>query len=182
MTGSDGKGQGKGGAALGVLLILLGTLFLVEQLIDLSFIYFTWPLFILAPGAFLVFMGLLSKNGSVNWMVISGSLAAVTGLILLYQNSTGHWQSWAYVWPLIFPGSVGAGKLISGLVKGREDEVKSGRGLLLWGAIIFFAGLAFFEFVVGISGYGIKNIGRYWPVILIVLGIWIIFNNIRSWK
>lgn len=177
---SDGKGRGKGGMAPGVLLILLGTLFLVDQLFDISFVYFTWPLFIILPGAALIITGLLSRSGSGDWMVISGSLASATGFILLYQNSTGHWQSWAYAWPLVFPGSVGAGKFMAGLIKGREDAVRSGRGLMFWGVIIFLAGLVFFEFLVGISGYGIKNIGRYWPVILIALGLWLIFKNIRS--
>ena len=38
-------------------------------------------------------------------LAIAGSIVTVSGLILLIQDATAHYESWAYAWALVFPGA-----------------------------------------------------------------------------
>jgi hypothetical protein len=89
----------------GGLIILLGVLLLIDRAIPGSLGLFTWPVLILAVGAvfFLTGMGTPASG-----LVIPGTIVAGIGGILFWQNITGRWFSWAYVWTLI-PGFVGLG-------------------------------------------------------------------------
>lgn len=100
-----------GQIALAIGLIGLGILFLVGQLLGISLIGWLWPFFVITPGVlFFVVMALGGKDAS--GFAIPGSIITTVGLILFYQNLTGHWASWAYAWALIFPTAVGAGMMI----------------------------------------------------------------------
>lgn len=50
-------------------------------------------------------------------MAVPACIVGGIGGLLLWQNATGEWQSWAYAWTLI-PGFVGVGTLLSGLLGG----------------------------------------------------------------
>ena len=56
-----------------------------------------------------------------------------TGLILLYQNSTGRWQTWAYIWAL-YPVFLGLGLMFLGRRTDDEGTRRAGRGFVTWGA------------------------------------------------
>ena len=47
---------------------------------------------------------------------IAGSIVTTVGSVLLYQQTTGHWESWAYAWALVGPGAAGLGMLVYGLL------------------------------------------------------------------
>ncbi|MCR4426430.1 MAG: hypothetical protein NUW23_09615 [Firmicutes bacterium] len=161
----------KGNAAIGSILVAAGVLILIGQRMNIDFARILWPFFVIVPGAILFVTGLVAgKSG--RWLSIFGSMGGVTGLLLLYQNSTGYWESWAYAWALVVPGAVGFGQLVHAAFSGDRDAAKLGANLGLAGAIIFLAGAVFFELIVGISGFGRFGLGRYlFPVGLIVLGV-----------
>jgi hypothetical protein len=92
----------------GSLLILLGILLIIDRLFPDSVHLFSWPLIILAVGA-LFFAGGFGTGAP--GLVIPGTILAGIGGILFWQNATGRWFSWAYVWTLI-PGFVGLGLLV----------------------------------------------------------------------
>lgn len=171
-----------GSLVLGVLLVLLGVLFLFGQFIDLVFGldlgHYTWPLFILLPGIILFVLAFTVREERGLPLAILGSMISTTGLLLAYQNFTNHWTSWAYAWALIAPTSIGLGKALFGAVKGRSLDVRNGLRMAGIGLVIFLAGAVFFELALGISGFGIGLSGWCWPVLLIGLGVLLLVMNL----
>lgn len=151
------------------VLIGLGILLLVGQLLHVRLERFLWPLFILVPGVALLLIGLGSKAKGGEGLTIAGTIVTVVGSLLMYQNLTNHWQSWAYAWALVGPTGAGLGQLIYGSLRGQPKAVKSGLGTMRVGLIMFGVGFVFFELVIGISGFGLGNIG--WPVAIIGAGL-----------
>jgi hypothetical protein len=92
----------------GLLVILLGILILVDRILPVHIGLFSWPLIVLGVGAAFFLGGFGTRALG---LVIPGTIIAGIGGILLWQNSTGRWFSWAYVWTLI-PGFVGLGLLV----------------------------------------------------------------------
>jgi hypothetical protein len=62
--------------------------------------------------------------------------------------------------------------LLYGALHGRDDLQTVGRRLATIGLLLFVAGFAFFELVLGISGFGLGAWG--WPILLIGLGVFIL--------
>jgi hypothetical protein len=157
---------------VGIILILVGVLFLLAQLfpslaINLN-ISQQWPLIIVSVGGLLLLSALLGTPS----LAIPGSIVAGIGGILYVQNLTNTWDSWAYIWTLI-PGFVGIGMLISGLLGHRRRSMwREGSRLLLISFVLFFVFAAFFN--------GLGSFGRYWPVLLIVAGLWMVWPRRRS--
>jgi hypothetical protein len=154
----------------GVLLILLGIWFLMVQLVpglgDWMQFTLTWPWIIIGVGIFLLFMGLLVGEPG---MAVPACVVGGIGCLLLYQNTSGNWESWAYAWTLI-PGFVGVGVLLSGILDGHFRSALSSGGSLLMISLILF--LIFGSF------FGLPLLGDYWPVLLILLGFWLLFKTI----
>lgn len=161
--------------AAGVTLVVVGILLLVGRIFGISLGRFLWPFYIIVPGV-LLFVFALAARDAGEGLAIAGSIVTMVGLVLLYQNSTDHWQSWAYAWALVAPTSIGLGQMVYGSLKGREHVVKSGLGLAKVGGIIFVVAAVFFELVIGISGFGYVG----WPVLLIVAGVLLLLRNLLS--
>lgn len=159
---------------VGMVLVGLGLLFLVAQLFNVNVMHFTWPFFVIVPGL-LFFVGMMLGGKDAGGLAIPGSIITTTGLILLYQNTFNHWQSWAYAWALIFPTSVGFGIMTMGAWGGQPSAYRHGKRMAGWGVAIFAAGIVFFEFVLNISGFGYSVIGKVaGPTLLIALGLYLI--------
>lgn len=144
----------------GMFLILLGLLFLVREIAPQYFQFWEWPFFIVGLGFIFLFWALLSSTGG---LAVPGSILAGIGGILYYQNMTGDWESWSYIWALI-PGFVGMGVIIGGLIdKNFKESIGAGLTLFLISAILLFSfGAAF-----GLD----PEITQYWPALLIALGL-----------
>jgi hypothetical protein len=152
--------------AVGVLLLVLGVYFLAAQFFpalgDWIDIEFSWPLIVIGVGLLLLIIGLLSGEPD---MAVPAFVVGGIGCILYYQNNTGNWESWAYAWTLI-PGFVGLGILGSAALGGSErGNVSNGLWLLLISAVLF---LIFSSFL-----GGPELLGDYWPILLILLGVWL---------
>lgn len=164
-----------GSSALGIVFIVLGAFFLLAQFLDIDLGRFTWPFFIIIPGI-LVFVFALATGGATGeGIAIFGSVVTVTGLLLLYQNTFNHFESWAYAWALVAPTSVGLGRMIYGSLKGNQNSVQAGLKLASIGGVIFLVGFVFFELVIGISGFGLGGIGM--PILLVGLGALLLLRN-----
>lgn len=174
-TGNGNRRSGSVSLVLGSILVIVGVLFIVGQLLNIRLEHFIWPLYIIVPGILLFIFALTTEGSGSEALVILGSIVTMVGIILLYQNTFNHYESWAYAWALI-PFSVGMGQIIYGWIKGREFMVMNGRRLVSIGLVIFLIGAVFFELIIGISGFGL---GIYaWPVLLIGLGVLVL---LRSW-
>lgn len=158
---------------LGILMILAGGGLLVVRVYPplakwLAF-DFLWPAYIIAAGALLLILGLLS--GAVA-MAVPAAVVAGIGGIFYWQVVRDDWSSWAYLWTLI-PGFVGVGVVLEGIFKGKTREgLRRGLNLIVTslGLYILFAFLA---------GEG-RAFQVYWPLLLIFLGLWLILRSSRS--
>jgi hypothetical protein len=156
--------QKRSGIGFAVLLILIGVVALIYQLVpglqDLIDLTFDWPVFIIGFGLFLLVLGLLVGAPG---MAVPAMIFAGIGGLLYWQNATGNWESWAYVWTLI-PGFVGLGVFISELLEGKvASAIQGGGWLMLISLIMFLIFSSFFG--------GPEWIGPYWPALIILVGI-----------
>ena len=157
--------------AAGLVLILLGAWFLAVQFVPglraWMNIEYSWALIIVGVGVLLLVIGLLT---GVAGLAVPACIVGGVGGLLHWQNATGNWESWAYAWALI-PGFVGAGIVLSGLLGGEvRQSVRAGGRLILISLVLFAVFGSFF----GALGL----VGRYWPVLLIALGLLILIQSL----
>ncbi|NLE75416.1 MAG: hypothetical protein GX605_01525 [Chloroflexi bacterium] len=155
----------------GLVLVLLGLAFLAGQLLpglaDWLQIEASWPLIVVAVGGGLLLIGLVT---GVPDMAVPACLVGGIGLLLYWQNATGNWASWAYAWALI-PGFAGVGVILRGLLNGETaDGLREGGSTILVSLIMF----AIFASFLG----GPNWLQPYWPVLLIVLGVWMLVRPV----
>lgn len=141
--------------ALGAILVLVGLLLFVGQTVDVGFGDLGWPLWVVGAGVAILLVGLLIVPETP--VVVGGTVVTSVGLVLLYQNSTDHWESWAYAWALVGPAASGLGMAVWGARRGDAGAVRGGIWGLLGGLAFFAVGFIFFEGIIGISG-------RAWPL------------------
>ncbi len=172
------KTMKKGNLVGGTLLLILGIVFLLGQILDIHLGSYVWPFMVIVPGVILFFLALSVEEEIGKALAIAGGIVTMVGLILLVQSITGFWASWSYAWALVAPTAAGLGLWLFGAIKERTDLVKSGKALTRVGLIIFVIAAVFFEFVIGVNGH---SLGRYGlPLLLIVLGIFLLVRNVRS--
>ncbi|MBW8010380.1 MAG: hypothetical protein FVQ83_03940 [Chloroflexi bacterium] len=162
----------RGSLTVGVLLILLGSWFLAVKLIpgleDWAEAFAEWPAWIIAFGLLFLVAGIV---GGVPDLAVPAAIISGIGGILLYQARSGEWDTWAYAWALI-PGFVGVGVLVANLLKGKfKIAIREGGGAIVTSLVLFtiFAGLLY-QYVEGPEI--LEEITVYWPVALILLGVW----------
>lgn len=178
-SGEPGRGGRLASLAFGAAFILFGLLLLVGQLLHIDLGGLLWPFFIIVPGLVLFLAAVLASGKAGEPMAIVGSIIMMIGGILLFQNVTGLWATWAYAWALIAPTSIGLGLLVWGAIKGHPDKVKEGLNLAGVGFVIFLVAAAFFELVIGISGFGLGPLAL--PFLLIGLGVLLVIVNLVRW-
>jgi hypothetical protein len=156
-------------ANIAVVLIIVGAVFLLGELFNFR-IGWLWPFFILVPGVLLLAIAFRRDNVNVG-AAIPGALLTTLGLIFLYQQSTGHWESWAYIWALM-PLSVGGALYLAGVRNDDPEATTNGLQMMRVFGIIFIAGLVLFELLIfdrgGFAGY-------FLPIALIIAGAGILW-------
>jgi hypothetical protein len=183
MTDESGGKRALSAASLvvGGGLILLGILFFIGQFFDLAFGInlgrFAWPFFVIIPGVVLFLSAFFLAPGSGKGLAIAGSIVTMTGAILLIQNATGLWSTWAYAWALIFPTSIGLGLLLYGLLRGQADTLRTGINMAVIGSGILLVGLFFFEGLIGLSGFNLGLGSLFLPIFFIGLGVLVLLLN-----
>jgi hypothetical protein len=121
----------RGSLVGGFILILIGILILLNQ-IGVGFGFqLSWPLILVGMGLLFILFGAIFGIGG---LAVPGSILGGLGLIFYYQDYTGDFSSWAYMWALI-PGFVGVGVLISGIIN--PGTGKGGWSLIAISAILF---------------------------------------------
>jgi hypothetical protein len=126
----------------------------------------------------MLLMGLSGFDPS-RGLIFPGTIVTTIGLILLYQNTTAHWESWAYAWALI-PASVGLARALYAAATGQTRGTHGGLSMALFFVLIFAVGFAFFEGVLRISGRDFGALGQYgFPLALIAAGVWMLVARMR---
>ncbi len=161
---------------LGIVLILAAGWLIATQADPalarlIPMLPFDWPMWVILSGATLLVIGLLVGAPG---MAIPACIVAGIGGILYYQNATGNWQSWAYLWTLV-PGFVGIGSILAGLLgEDFKSSVRHGLNTLIISAILFaIFGTIFNAWYI----FGVNSV--YIPITLLCLGgIWLIGRGV----
>lgn len=153
----------------GALLIAFGLLSLAGQFIRGVDWGALWPFIIIVIGA-LFFIAMFSGGKSTAGFAVPGSIVGGIGLVLLFQNITGHWESMAYFWTLIIM-FVGVGIYIMGWYGENVEQKKSGAGVMKVGFILFVVFGALFESI--FSSFS----NMIFPILLILLGGYLVLTR-----
>jgi hypothetical protein len=167
-----------GTALLGILLITVGIFFFIGQWLNIDWAAATWPFYVIAPGLALMAWGLTQRDGS--GLTVAGSIVTMVGLVLLYQNTTGSWESWAYAWALVGPGGSGLGMLLYGTRSGNRKMARDGFWQILVAIGLFVAGFIFFEGIIGISGERLPLPEWLLPVAVIAIGLLVLVRGFTA--
>ena len=169
-----------GRLALGVVLVLVGVGWLAARILDVTLDIrgVFWPWLVVIPGVAILVASFVSSRGRT--LAMFGAVITSIGLLLVYQNATGNWASWAYGWALVGPAGSGAGRWLHGRVRGVPDEVVAGRRMVLVGLALALVGFAFFEGVLGLT-LDLGEVGDFLlPLLLIVLGVALLLRRRRG--
>lgn len=158
-----------GALIAGTILILFGLMALAGQVFRSVDWGFLWPFLVIGFGA-LFFVAMFAGGRQAAAFAIPGSIVAGIGLVLLFQNMTGHWESMSYFWTLIIM-FVGLGIYIMGRYGGNEDQKASGARVMKVGFILFIIFGAFFEMI--FSSFG----NMIFPILLILLGGYLVLSR-----
>src|SRR5512147_1419350 len=156
---------------LGLLLVLIGIWLVVSRQVPAIQNWlddnFAWPMWTIGAGVLVLLIGLITGAPG---MAVPAAIIAGVGGILYYQNATGNWDSWSYMWTL-FPGFVGVGTILAGLLgENTRQNLVHGLNLIVISAALFLIFASFFG--------GLSILGPYGPaIILIALGIYILLRG-----
>lgn len=169
----------------GVLLLTLGLLLLLGRSFQLNLfnLFENWnapyPIYIIVIGIFLMIIGLI---GGVQRQMVSltivGSIVLVSGGILAFHQATNSYQTWAYLWALVFPGSIGLALSLQSITSHDLRQRKTGLNMIGVALLITMVGWSFFEGGIQLSGYelsGLANIAG--PMLLIGAGVWLLLGR-----
>jgi hypothetical protein len=108
-------------------------------------------------------------------MAIPASIVSGIGLILYYQNASGNWASWAYMWALI-PGFVGIGIILAAILgRGGWGRAREGLDLMLTSLLLYALFATIFIPLFG----GPSLLGPYGPAALFILaGLYVIIRGV----
>jgi hypothetical protein len=161
------------GVVLGGILIVIGVGVLAVRYLDIFSGAAIWPLFIIGPGLLMLVLGLFLPNTP---MLVGGCVVATIGGILAWQNQTGLWATWAWIWALL-PVASGIGSLLGGLRTGDRDERSSGLSQIVIGLSLLAIFYVFFEQFIGLSGGQLAIAEWVMPVLLVGLGLAILVRG-----
>ena len=167
-------GMARGGVIAGVLLVMLGLVLLINPVTGINPWAIIWPFCILVPGV-AFFAVALGGGRSTAPFAIPASILTTLGLILFYQNTFGYFQSWAYAWALLVPGSVGMGLFLMGYWGGHATVRQVGTYLAAAGLGLFISLAAIFEVGVFRSSLAAR-VG--WPLLLIAFGLTVVAGSV----
>ena len=158
---------------IGIILIIIGGWFLAAQfdvvpgLRDIMNIEYQWPLIIIGVGVFLFFLGLFIRAPGLS---VPACIVGGIGGLLYWTNSTENWEAWSYLWTLI-PGFVGVGILLATILGGQDKNgYREGIKLILISVVLLILFMLIF------SGQG--QFIKYWPILIVLAGAWILLQTI----
>ena len=162
---------------LGIGLIALGLGLVFLRITGPSLVSLLWPMWVLAPGAFALWMGFREERALLGW-AMPGAVVGGTGAILFLLNLTGHWEAWAYAWAL-YPIFVGGALYYTGKHNGDMEQIGAGERTARVGLAMLAGFGFFFEFLI-FGGLGVLT-GPLLPLVLVGGGaaLYVFRDNVR---
>jgi len=147
----------------GIILILLGVLFLLPRLgLDFGNL---WPTFVLVPGISLIVFYGFSKNKEKNVGLVIPIVILILSSIFLYYMAAVSWQGIDILWP-VFPFIVGLALYVFYYFGDRKLS-----GVFISANIL--AGFGILFLVLNLISY------NFWPLILVIGGMALILRSKR---
>jgi hypothetical protein len=173
MQQTMGRRSGAAPAVIGLILVGVGVAALVVRQLGIDFFEaigpLGWPFFVIVPGLILLVASIVPAAPKGAGFAVSGSVITVIGALLLYQTRTEHWESWAYAWALI-PLAGGVGTFLYGALTRSAGLITSGLWMAGISGVMLVVGAWFFEGIFA-GEMRFAEIGNWWPVVLIVVGV-----------
>jgi hypothetical protein len=164
----------RGRLLVGGILIVIGVAALAGQLIGVDLGESGWTIFVLGPGIAMLVIGFLIRGPGGVALSIVGGITTMTGVVLLYQELSGNWATWAYAWALVAPGGVGLGMFLSGIAQGDRELRENGGRVALVGIGLFIGFGLFFEGVLGLTTGRSLFDEPLLPAVLVIVGVAVI--------
>lgn len=156
-------------------LISAGVLMLVVNLLGINLMEFLWPAFIVGPGLLMLWPSYQSTSESqsgLSFLAVPGAITVAVGLLLFLMNIVNHFESWAYVWPLVVAAGA-AGYDYMHRFKESTTRAEKVHNFIRTMVITFMVLAVFFELLI------FKSLGSWWPLLLIGLGFYVYVKNRR---
>ena len=164
--------RGSSMAAIGSAILVIGAIAYFLEIASVDVASWLggsgWTLFVIVPGLALLVAAAFLKDGFALTTTVAGAVVTTVGALLLYQDQTAHYESWAYAWALI-PGSVGVALAVHGLRFHRSDLVSVGTRMIAVFGVLLLVGAWFFETIFR-TNRAPFDLGDNWPIVLIALG------------
>jgi len=159
----------------GLILVIVGGILLAGRLLPAWFTWLSWesnwPMIVIGVGLLFLVLGALTQTPP---LAVPAFIVGGIGGILYWQNLTGNWESWSYVWALI-PGFVGVGIIVSGLMAGTlRDSLREGLRTIVVSLVMF----AIFASFLGARDFG----GLLLPGLIVAAGVVILLDSILRRK
>jgi len=162
----------------GIVLVVIGVVFLLIRVVDVTIGSGSWPLWIIVPGLAMVAGSLAIPPRGGLGLAVPGTIIAIVGGILWVQDAYGLYATWAYAWALVAPTGPGLAMLVYGLVRGDRELAGDGFRTLLVGVGLFLGLAFFFEGVIGLSGHRIANLDEVLPYVVIGFGVLLLVSSL----
>lgn len=172
------QAQTPSGLVAGIVLVVIGVVFLLIRVVDVTIGSGSWPLWIIVPGLAMVAGSLAIPPRGGLGLAVPGTIIAIVGGILWVQDAYGLYATWAYAWALVAPTGPGLAMLVYGLVRGDRELAADGFRTLLVGIGLFLGFAFFFEGVIGLSGHRIANLDEVLPYVVIGFGVLLVVSSL----
>lgn len=177
-TSTSARRPDRGTLALGALLVIGGLLLFAGQQLGIGLDDLGWPMIVVTLGVVLFVLGMTVS--AEEGMVVGGVVVSTVGLVLLFQDRTGLWSTWAYAWALVGPAASGLGLLVWGARTANPRKLREGAWAFLGGLAMFLVGFLFFEGIVGLNDLGLNFPEWVLPVVVIGLGVVVLGRGLLS--
>lgn len=172
--------QPQAGLVAGVVLVIVGSLFLLGRVTSIALGPDAWPLWIIVPGIAMLAASLAIPPRGGLGLAIPGAIVTIVGLVLWVQATYDVYASWAYAWALVAPTGPGLGMLVYGLVRGEREIARDGLRTTLVGLGLFLGFALFFEGVIGLSGDRVAGLDQALPYVVIGLGVLLVVLSLTG--
>lgn len=168
---------------VGGVLFLLGGWLLLSRLAQVPFLRelmrsFSWPLAcITVPGIAACAIIILDRKRLAP-LAIVGSMAIMTGMIFQHQHNVAHFESWAYLWPLVLPTAFGMGIFGQGLALNSADLRQSGLRVAMTGLGCFVLMWIAYNVLLNLGNLNVGDLVLWvCPAGLLLLGLMFVFRR-----
>ncbi len=148
----------------GIFLILLGVFIFLIQNNTITWGNF-WPIIILGMGIIFLIVYLFQRQNYP--LLMPGSILTIIGLLFLYFTQTGHWEKMNNLWPT-FILAPGIGFILMHFLGDQKKLFWIPGTIITSTALVFYC--RFWDFL------------KYLPIILILIGVYLIISRLFEKK